>query len=312
MAPHDGDAFEKELLELFAQEAQEWIQQVAAAVGELSIPLPPTQRAIHCETISRCLTNLGGSAATVNLPTVERAAFALLPFVDLFRKSSDTEAAGDLEAIRSNLAHLVASLREATGASFDLTAGPAQAGRDDTEKKWGQFVIKLSDLRERQGASSEGSRHLADRLLLHLEEARRRQDSPLTVEDIRLWLKQRETEDAALLQAVEEHFPIVAAKVAKLKQACGTSSSANEGWGPTLDKVSKLTIAAQRVSAIPIQTFLSGLQSFLLIVSQKRLMVAAKKVEAIEARIQAMVRMAHRWVDAGNAERAAIGNLLSI
>jgi hypothetical protein len=132
----------------------------------------------------------------------------------------------------------------------------------------------------------------------------------MTVEDVRRWLKERETEDAALLRAVQEHFPLVAARVAKLKQAGGASSSVNESWGPTLDKVSKLTIAAQRVSAIPIQTFLSGLQSFLLIVSQKRLMVAGKKVEAVEARIQAMATMAHQWVDAGKVERAAIGNLL--
>jgi chemotaxis protein histidine kinase CheA len=310
MASHDGDDFEKELQELFAQEAQEWIQQVAAAVAELSTPLPPTQRATHCETITRCLTNLGGSAATVNLPEVERAAFALLPFVEFFRKSSDTEAAGDLEAVRKNLAHLVASLREATGASFKLHPWPMQADRDDSAAQWRQFVTKLSDLREKQDASSEGPRHLADHLLLHLEEAHRRQDSPPTVEGIRVWLKQRETEDAALLHAVEEHFPVVAAKVAKLKLASGLSSSSSEGWGPTLEKVSKLTIAAQRVSAVPIQTFLSGLQSFLLIVSQKRLKVAAKKVEAVEARIQAMATMAHRWVDAGEAERAAIRDLL--
>jgi chemotaxis protein histidine kinase CheA len=310
MAPVDGDAFEKELLELFAQEAQEWIQQIAAAVTELHTPLSRDQRVSPCEAITRCLTNLGGSAATINLPEVERAAFALLPFVDLFRKSSGADVTADLEAIRNNLTHLVASLRQATNTSFELPTWPAGGDRVDSETSWELFVTKLAALRERQDASSQDTRHSANHLLLHLDEARRRRGAAPTVEDIRLWLQERDTEDAALLRAVEEHFPVVSARVAKLKHAGEVRSAVNESWGPTLDKVSKLTIAAQRVSAVPIQTFLSGLQSFLLIISQKRLMVAAQRVEAVEARIQAVATMAYRWVEAGKAERAAIGNLL--
>jgi chemotaxis protein histidine kinase CheA len=82
------DEFLGEVLGLFALEAREWIEQGRASLRELEGQPPPEQKAKLCETMARCITNLGGSAATVELPALEKLAFAFLPLLQAIREQA--------------------------------------------------------------------------------------------------------------------------------------------------------------------------------------------------------------------------------
>ena len=76
------DDFQKELIDLFGQEAQEWLLQIHSALTELESQVSGDRHAQLVDAIVRGITSLGGSAATVSLSEVERTTFALLPFID--------------------------------------------------------------------------------------------------------------------------------------------------------------------------------------------------------------------------------------
>jgi hypothetical protein len=57
-------------------------------------------------------------------------------------------------------------------------------------------------------------------------------------------------------------------------------------------------------------TFFMGLHSFLTIVMQQRVVVAGKKYEAVESRLREIVKAIQGWVEAGRAERTAVGGVL--
>ncbi len=82
MAVGTDDEFQKELIALFAQEAQEWLQQIHVALDELQQGPPADRHLKLAHTIKAGLTNLGGSAATINLHEVEQASFSGLPLVE--------------------------------------------------------------------------------------------------------------------------------------------------------------------------------------------------------------------------------------
>ncbi len=116
------DQFQKELVELFSQEAQEWLVQLHAALAELESQ-PTADRHIHIvDTIVRGITSLGGSAATINLPDVERATFALLPCIDIVRDRT-TATKQDYQAVRRQFRSVVASVTSATGVTLEIDVG---------------------------------------------------------------------------------------------------------------------------------------------------------------------------------------------
>ncbi len=118
------DDFQKELIDLFGQEAQEWLGQIHSALAELEGQPDADRHRQLVDAVVRGITSLGGSAATVNLPDVERATFALLPFIDTV-KDRTTATSQDFSTVREQFRLVVTSVTTATGLSLDL--GPAQA-----------------------------------------------------------------------------------------------------------------------------------------------------------------------------------------
>ena len=59
--------------------------------------------------VVRGITSLGGSAATVNLSDVERATFALLPFIDTL-KDRTTATRQDYVTVREQFRIVIASV----------------------------------------------------------------------------------------------------------------------------------------------------------------------------------------------------------
>ena len=82
MSADTDDEFQKELITLFVQEAQEWLQQIHVALDELQQGPPADRHLQLAQTMKAGLANLGGSAATINLHEVEQTSFAALPLVE--------------------------------------------------------------------------------------------------------------------------------------------------------------------------------------------------------------------------------------
>ena len=82
MAADTTDDFQKELVDLFVQEAHEWLQNIHVALDELQQGPAPERHAKLIGTISAGVMNLGGSAATINLPDVAHVSFETIPFIE--------------------------------------------------------------------------------------------------------------------------------------------------------------------------------------------------------------------------------------
>src|SRR5262252_5463232 len=95
MSVDTGDDFQKELVDLFVQEAHEWLQNIHVAVDELQQGPPPDRHQKLIEIIRAGVSNLGGAAPTVDLPDGEQASFAAFPFNDANRDPKATFSVQD-------------------------------------------------------------------------------------------------------------------------------------------------------------------------------------------------------------------------
>src|SRR5262245_7431161 len=122
MSGDTSDEFQKELVDLFVQEAHEWLQNIHVALDELQQGPPPERHAALIGTLTAGVTNLGGSAATINLPDVEKASFAALPFIDAIRDPTKSFSVQDFLSLCKQLGQIHTSLTAATGVSFESEA----------------------------------------------------------------------------------------------------------------------------------------------------------------------------------------------
>lgn len=303
--PDGDDDFQKEILELFAQEAGEWLGQIHQALQELMARPDADRHVSLIKTITQGLTNLGGSAATVNLPEVERATFALLPFVEGIRDPVSAPTREDFSALRRNFDYITTALAEATGVSVDFSFGPSPG-----EIQIDSFIESLRNLRAARPQATELCRNLAQVITQRIEQDTQHGISQLDRPSVEALLKGVADADEAFLSALKQRLPLIARGVARLKdKAQGTGLSISE-FDAILRDVSALHAAAQHVNATSVLAFLTGLRSFLTIVLQRRLTLASKKIEAVEARLTVVHAIAQEWVRVGRVELAAIGKLL--
>src|SRR5207249_4771749 len=75
------DQFQEEVLHLFAEEGLEWIKQIKVALQELESGVTLDKEKKHYDIILRSLTNLMGSAATVELAALQKLTLALVPLL---------------------------------------------------------------------------------------------------------------------------------------------------------------------------------------------------------------------------------------
>ena len=105
------DEFQEEVLRLFALEALEWIRQVKAALLELEGA--PAQERIQTlyDVILRSLTNLKGSAATVELPCIENLTFTLVPLLQRMQGKKMSTTSPQYAALRQGLEALSSAIQ---------------------------------------------------------------------------------------------------------------------------------------------------------------------------------------------------------
>jgi CRISPR/Cas system-associated protein Csm6 len=116
--------------------------------------------------------------------------------------------------------------------------------------------------------------------------------------------------EEAFLKTIDERVPEIFKKLSVLKMDGGEASSRMTALEASLQDVAHLRAEAQQVNAGSAMMFFTGLHSLLTVVAQRRVLLAASRVESVKARLRVMGDAIRQWVEHGRVQRAAINELL--
>ena len=307
MSGDTSDEFQKELVYLFVQESHEWLQNIHVALDELQQGPPAERHAALIGTLTAGVTNLGGSAATINLPDVEQASFAALPFIEAIKDPTKSFSVQDFLSLCKQLGQIHTALTSATGVSFEsqaevevVEAAPALSPAE--------FVDTLRALESRQPPPAGPlERNLIKTLIDQMEGQVQAGVQQVGVDVIQNYLDRMAASEEGFVQMIDAQIPGLAQKLASLAGHGAVPSGAVEA---SLQEVTQLRAEAQQVNVTPAMTFFGGLQSLLAVLAQHRLGLTVERMQAVTGRLAAMRDLIHQWVERGRAERTAIGEAL--
>ncbi|HET6676687.1 MAG TPA: hypothetical protein VFH05_00310 [Nitrospira sp.] len=306
MSGDTSEEFQNELVELFVQEAHEWLQNIHVALDEIQQGPPPERHAVLINTLTAGVTNLGGSAATINLPNVEQASFAALPFIEAIKDPTKSFSVQDFLSLCKQLGQIHTALTNATGVSFDAEAESetveAAPGLSPTE-----FVETLRKLQSTQETTGPLERNLIKTMIDQMEGQVQAGVQHVGVDVIQGYLDRMSESEEAFVQVVDEQLPTLTAQLSSLADPASLPGGVLEA---SIREVTQLRAEAQQVNVTPAMTFFSGLHSLLSVLAQHHMNLAAPRVQAITDRLGVVRKLIHQWVERGRSERAAIGQAL--
>jgi hypothetical protein len=307
MSGDSSDEFQKELVDLFVQEAHEWLQNIHVALDELQQGPPAERHAALIGTLTAGVTNLGGSAATINLPDVEQASFAALPFIEAIKDPTKSFSVQDFLSLCKQLGQIHTALTSATGVSFESQA-EAEVVEPAPALSPAEFLETLRALQSTQ-PPPEGplERNLIKTLIDQMEGQVQAGVQQVGVDVIQGYLDRMAASEEAFVQLIDAQMPGLAQKLAAL---AGEATLPNGAMEASLQEVTQLRAEALQVNVTPAMTFFGGLQSLLSVLAQHRLGLATERVQAVTGRLTAIRDLIHQWVERGKAERTAIGQAL--
>ena len=304
------DDFQRELVDLFVQEAHEWLQNIHVALDELQQGPAPEQHARLIEIILGGVTNLGGSAATINLQDVKQVSFATIPFIEALRDPQKAFSVQDFFALCKQLGRIHTALTRATGLSFEDNGSGATAEVVHASLSPGEFLHALQDLLVKQTPGIVGERNLIDSLIKQMEGQIHAGVERLDATVIQGYLARVSEAEESFLKTIDERVPEIFKKMSALKMDGTEASSRMTALEASLQDVAHLRAEAQQLNAGSAMMFFTGLHSLLTVVAQRRVLLAASRVESVKARLHVMGGAIRQWVEHGRAQRAAINQLL--
>jgi len=304
------DDFQKELLDLFVQEAHEWLQNIHVALDELQQSPAPERHANLIETISAGVTNLGGSAATINLSDVEHASFEAIPFIEALRDPRKVFSVQDFLSLCKQLGLIHAALTRATGTSFEENGSGAAAEVVDASLSPGEFLQALQELQQKQPSDAGSGRNLIRSMIEHMESQVQTGVERIDATVIQESFARASEAEESFLKAIDERVPEIFTKLSALKMDGGETSVRMMALEASLREVAQLRTEAQQVNAGSAMMYFTGLHSLLTVVAQHRVFLAAARVDSVKARLHVMGGAIRQWVEHGRAQRAAIDQLL--
>jgi len=310
MSVETEDAFQKELIELFVQEAQEWLQQIHVALDELQQAPPAERHRSLAQTIKVGITNLGGSAATINLSDVERASFSALPFVEAVQEPSARISAEDFLALCKQLGHIHGSLTRATGVAFDTEAAQASTDSPPTAISTKDLLALLRGLYEQGPVTATFSRNLVQTMMAQTEGLLQRGVEQCNLGSIQEFLDRSAEGEQGFVALARQEVPHLSTILQALRNNSASSAVPSSHLQNAVDRVAQLWSAAQQVNASHTMTFFMGLHSFLAIVMDRRVPVEPKRYEAVQSRLAQSISSLEEWAQCGQTERASIQRVL--
>ena len=309
MAADTTDDFQKELVDIFVQEAHEWLQNIHVALDELQQGPAPERHAKLIETISAGVMNLGGTAATINLPDVKDASFAAIPLIEALQDPQKALSVQDFLSLCKKLGQIHTALTRATGISFeDDGSGAAEAVYASLSP--GEFLQALQELQKKQPSGIASGRNLIRNLIEQMEGQVQAGVERIDATVIQGYLAQMSEAEESFLKAIDARVPEIVMKMNALKTDGGEASSRMTALEASLQDVARLRTEAQQVNAGSAMMFFTGLHSLLTVVAQRRVLLAAARVESVKGRLHLMGGAIRQWVEHGRAQRAAIDDLL--
>ncbi|MDP1946288.1 MAG: hypothetical protein Q8L77_02205 [Nitrospirota bacterium] len=310
MAAETTDDFQKELIDLFVQEAQEWLQNIHVALDELQQGPAPERHAKLIGIISAGVTNLGGSAATINLPDVEQASFKAIPFIEAIRDPNKSLSVQDFLSLCKQLGQIHAALTQATGISFEDDGSGAAVEAACSSLSSAEFLQALQGLEERQPQAAMSGRNVIRAMIEQIEGQVQAGVGQVDATVIQGYLTRVSEAEESFLDAIGKQVPAISEKLNILVQDGDEPASRMAALDVSLQDVARLRIEAQQVNAGAAMLFFAGLHSLLTVVAQRRVCLAAARVDRVKARLHVMGTAICEWAEHGRAQRAAINQLL--
>ncbi|NWF72238.1 MAG: hypothetical protein HXY51_04210 [Nitrospirae bacterium] len=303
MAADTADEFQKELVDLFVEEADEWLQNLHVALDELEQGPAPERHGELIEMMLTGVTNLGESAATINLRDIMDACIAAFPLIEVLKDPLKASSVQDFFALCRQLGHIHTALTRATGLSV-------QGGRSGLSLR--EFIRALQELEEHPSSNIPSGRNHIRNLIEQMEKQVQAGVERIDVTVIQDYLVRVAEAEESFLKTIDERIPEIFRMVNVLKAEGGEACSLKVALEASLQDVVRLREGAQQVNAGPAVLFFTGLQSLLTVVAQRRVHLAATRLESVKARLHVMGEAARQWVEHGRAQRAAIGQLLPV
>ena len=309
MAADNTDDLQKELVGLFVQEAHKWLQNIHVALDELQQGPAPERHAKLIGTISAGVMNLGGSAATINFPDVERASLATIPFIAAIQDPQKALSAQNFLSLCKQLGQIHTALTRATGISFEDDGSGAAAEAVYVSLSPGEFLQALQELQKKQSPGAASGRNLMRSMIEHMEKQVLAGVERMDATVIQGSLARVSEAEKSFLKVIVEQVPEIVKKMSALKMDEDEASSRMTALEDSLQDVARLRIEAQRVNAGSAVMFFTGLHSLLTVVVRRRMFLAATRVESVKTRLHVMGGTIHQWVEHGQAQRDAINQL---
>jgi chemotaxis protein histidine kinase CheA len=318
------DPFQQEILGLFAAEAQEWISQIETALHELEAAPASFRTAKLVETIRNGVTNIGGSAATVERPDIEKLAFALLPHLEAIEGQGRVTSAGQCAVLREALETLAASVQglipavpPAGAGAPQPAAAPVAAAAPAAPQPaaaptalTGPIIDALIELQHSRADSTETTRMLVD-ALIQVPAGGAGQGVVTGDRDaIVRNLKELDALDARLLADVQQRLPNIQKAFVSMKAAGASAFASNGSLDGVLQDVGRLRDEAFAAGATAVMSFFKGLHSWLSLATRQGVTVAPQRVEAVEARLKSALTMTQQWVEVGRMKKANVEQFL--
>jgi hypothetical protein len=324
-------SFEKEVIGLFALEAHEWLAQIQMAMRQLAEGANGTVRPKLCGILLHAITNLGKSASTVQLQTIEQMASNLLPFLRDMQQQESRGTTTALQSLQEGLDRISLAVRRLTRDHEDECAGYAgvsvtvsdsvqpfyAAVTEQPEAPQVQAPLTVRSgvplihaLRNLQQARARSTQPVRDVLEAVIQRAERESDH-LDVAGVRRILTELDQLDEAFLQEVRRRVPILSSTLTQLRASEATDVVMTFQLDPILKQIEALYDLAGHVQATMIMMFLQGLRSFLMVAAYRKNSTLAQRLESVETRIHALIPMTEQWNNIGRVERLAISEILA-
>jgi hypothetical protein len=325
----------KELVELFALEAREWLAQLQTALKKLDVG---TERAVRSKlhgVIRNGMTNLARSASTVQLADIEGMAVALLPILQDLDHAETEQTSEWLRPVREGLERIAAAVHRLGGTGGE--AGTADENPDSTESARAEPVAEsgpvalapaplpqepvrvkssmpllraLRELQRVRARSVQPSRDVLEAVIARAEQEVGPQQDQIAVEAVERILYDLGRVDEEFLKEVRERVPAITEQIRQLRQQGARDFVTSSQLAPIAVHVNALQELAKTIHAPTITMFLQGVQSFLSAAAYKKDDTLPQRLQAVEVRIQTLPPMAEQWVTLGRLEIASIEEIL--
>ena len=278
-------SFEKEVVGLFALEAQVWLAQIQRALKKIAEGDDQAVRQKLYGIILQGITNLAKSAASVQLSAIEQMAMNLLPMLHEVGQQDLRPAAAALNRFHEGLARISTAVQRLTNdhaqerivqspngddsaietLSFHVSSNPQQVTTPQpviqpSEASEPPLLKALRALQQARARSVQTTRDVLGAVILRAGH----EAGEIGVSVIDRIINELHGLDEQFLEEVNRRVPVIIQALHNLRTQETTDRVTTSQLDPIVYQVDALRELANRVKASVMTMFLDGLRSFLL------------------------------------------------